>query len=531
MRPFIMVHPLFIFILCIRTSHQINNGLGRTPQMGWEGWNYLGCNFNEKVIKQTADAMVGTCLAALGYEYVQVDCWQLSRDAQGTIQADPEKFPNGIPALVDYVHSRKLKFGIYSDAGVKTCDNLPGSLHYETNDANTYASWDVDYLKYDNCYDDGTKPEVRYPIMRDALNATGRPIFYAMCEWGIDQPALWAANVGNSWRTTDDIQDNWKSMLNNIDTNNEYSNKAGPGGWNDPDMLEVGNGGMTDAEYVTHFSLWSISKAPLMIGCDVSKMSAATLVTLSNPEVIAINQDKLGVQGKKVAFLWSKSSNSSTGVNLVNCSSLSSNVQSTRLQWKYNPQDGSITDGRCLSIENCNTEDGANIVVTDCQINDPQAKCQGKNQQWTVNTTDQTIITQLNGKCLQTFHPLGPAVDVQTCNKRDTQQWIWNLVNETIKNKHNNGYLTQVPELEVWAGDLDDGAVAVVLFNRGNSVTESITVQWSDIGFPISDSALVRDLWARKDLGSFRYNFTSPNIDPHSIMMLKISLFATSENN
>ncbi len=166
-------------------------------------------------------------------------------------------------------------------------------------------------------------------------------------------------------------------------------------------MLEVGNGGMTDAEYVTHFSLWAISKAPLLIGCDVSKMSAATLATLTNPEVIAINQDQQGVQGKKVAFSWSKSSNSSTGVNLVNCSSFSSNAQPKRLQWKYNAQDGSIrsvTDGRCLSIENCNTADGASIVVTDCQINDPQAKCQGKNQQWTVNTTDQTIVSQLDGK-------------------------------------------------------------------------------------------------------------------------------------
>lgn len=158
---------------------------------------------------------------------------------------------------------------------------------------------------------------------------------------------------------------------------------------------------MTDAEYVTHFSLWAISKAPLLIGCDISKMSAATLATLTNPEVIAINQDKLGVQGKKVAFSWSTVSNSSTGVNLVNCSSSASDAQPKRLQWKYNAQDGSIrsvTDGKCLSIENCNTADGANIVVANCEIGDPQAKCQGKNQQWTVNTTDQTIVSQLDQK-------------------------------------------------------------------------------------------------------------------------------------
>lgn len=167
-------------------------------------------------------------------------------------------------------------------------------------------------------------------------------------------------------------------------------------------MLEVGNGGMTDAEYVTHFSLWAISKAPLLIGCDLSKMSAATLATLTNPEVIAINQDPLGVQGKKVAFAWSsQSSNTSTGVGLTNCSSSSSNGQPKRLQWKYNAQDGSIrsiTDGRCLSIENCNTADGADVVVTDCHVDDPQAPCQGKNQKWILNTTDQTIVSQLNGK-------------------------------------------------------------------------------------------------------------------------------------
>ncbi len=165
-------------------------------------------------------------------------------------------------------------------------------------------------------------------------------------------------------------------------------------------MLEIGNGGMTDAEYISHFSLWAISKAPLLIGCDVTNMSAVTLATLTNPEVIAVNQDALGVQGKKVAFAWSQSPNTSTGVALANCSSFSSNVEPKRLQWKYNTQDGSIRsvpNGKCLSIENCDTSDGANIVVTDCQINDPQAKCQGKNQQWTYNTGDQTIVSKLDG--------------------------------------------------------------------------------------------------------------------------------------
>ncbi|CAF1364364.1 unnamed protein product [Rotaria sordida] len=522
-----MLLKIFLFLFFIHTSHQLNNGLGRTPQMGWEGWNYLGCNFNEKVIQQTADAMVATGLAALGYEYVEVDCWQLSRDAQGTIQADPEKFPNGIPALVDYVHSRKLKFGIYSDAGFKTCDDLPGSLHYETKDANTYASWGVDYLKYDNCYDDGTKPEVRYPIMRDALNATGRPIFFAMCEWGIDSPALWAANVGNSWRTTQDIKDNWKSMLYNIDINNEFADRAGPGGWNDPDMLEVGNGGMTDTEYVSHFSLWAISKAPLLIGCDVTKMSAATLSTLTNPEVIAVNQDPLGIQGKKVAFQPSQLQNASSDVIVVNCSSFSLNINPERFQWRYYSQDGSIRsvfDGRCLSIENCSSTETVNIVMNECHIDDPHAQCQGKNQQWIINTVDQTIISKMNGKCLNVYNFDGPNVDVHTCNKQDNQEWIWNSMDGTVRNKYNGACLTSEAELEIWAGPLSDGSQAVLLFNRVNSGSEPITVEWSDIGFPTNHSAIVRDLWARKDLGTFTGSYTSPNIDHHAVVMLKITL-------
>ncbi len=166
-------------------------------------------------------------------------------------------------------------------------------------------------------------------------------------------------------------------------------------------MLEVGNGGMTDSEYVTHFSLWAISKAPLIIGCDVSKMSPATLATLTNPEVIAINQDPLGVQGKKVAFASTRLTNVSAEAVVANCSSLSSKLDPKGLQWTFNPQDGSIRsmlNGRCLSIESCSTTEAANIVLNDCHINDPQAQCQGKNQQWTVNTADQTIVSQMDGK-------------------------------------------------------------------------------------------------------------------------------------
>lgn len=289
---------VLLICLCMLGVYGLDNGLGRTPPMGWNSWNYFTCNINEGIVRSIADAIVSTGLKDLGYTYVNIDdCWAVSRNASGYIEVDPVAFPSGMKALADYVHSKGLKFGIYSDAGTMTCGRRPGSLGYEKQDAMTYAEWGVDYLKYDNCYNQGLDPIPRYTAMRDALNATGRPIYYSLCEWGQKQPALWAAEIGNSWRTTMDIMDVWPSMLFNIDRNNVWHKYAGPGGWNDPDMLEVGNGGMNDTEYRTHFSLWALAKAPLLLGMNVANMSAATLEIISNREVIAVNQDPLGVQG------------------------------------------------------------------------------------------------------------------------------------------------------------------------------------------------------------------------------------------
>jgi len=359
----------------------LNNGLGLTPQMGWNSWNHFGCNVNENVIRQTIDAFLTTGLVDYGYNYVNVDdCWASSRDSSGAIVADPKTFPSGMAALATYAHSRGLKFGLYSDAGYKTCALRPGSLGYESIDARTYAKWGVDYLKYDNCDPDSSTPEVRYPVMRDALNATGRQIFYSMCEWGVDNPATWAPLVGNSWRTTGDISDNWGSMTSNLDQNEGLFPYAGPGGWNDPDMLEVGNGGMTFDEYKSHFSLWCLIKAPLLIGCDVTNLNNQTLYILKSAEVIAVNQDPLGVQGYRVS-------------------------------------------------------------------------------------------------------------------------------------KNGN--------LEVWAGPLQGGSYAVVLFNRGSS-SSTITANWSDIGLHDSVNASVRDLWARKTLGNFVGSFSS-NVNSHGVIMVTVT--------
>ena len=220
------------------------------------------------------------------------------------IQPDPLTFPDGIAPIAQYAHSLKLKFGLYSDAGTNTCQGRPGSLGYEQIDATTYAAWGVDYLKYDNCNNEGIPPRQRYPTMRDALAAAGRPIFYSMCEWGQDDPALWAPAVGNSWRTTGDISNSWGSMMGNILRNDVWWPFAAPGGWNDPDMLECPNpaqpGALTESEFRVHFTLWAVAKAPLIIGCTLSSLSQETLAVLRNDEVIAVNQDDLGVQGRLI---------------------------------------------------------------------------------------------------------------------------------------------------------------------------------------------------------------------------------------
>ncbi len=295
-------------------------GLASTPPMGWNSWNNFGCNVSEDMIRQMADAMVKSGMKDAGYRYVVIDdCWQVERDASGNIVADSKHFPSGIKALVDYVHSLGLKFGIYSDAGSKTCANRPGSLGHEYQDALQYATWGVDYLKYDWCNTTTQDAQAAYALIRNGLNATGRPIVLSICEWGTAKPWLWGKTVGgNLWRTTGDISDKWETkdkhrlgVLDILDMQDGLESYAGPGHWNDPDMLEVGNGGMTTNEYRAHFSLWSILSAPLLAGNDLRDMKPEIHDILTNKEVIAVNQDPLGSQGRRVhkdgdLEVWSK---------------------------------------------------------------------------------------------------------------------------------------------------------------------------------------------------------------------------------
>jgi alpha-galactosidase len=363
--------------------------LARTPPMGWNSWNRFGCDVSEALIKETADAMVAIGMQAAGYQYVVIDdCWQVARDARGTIVADAQRFPSGMKALADYVHARGLKFGLYSDAGAKTCQRRPGSSGYEAEDARQYAAWGVDYLKYDWCHTDGVDPRIAYPTMRDALRATGRPIVFSLCEWGRSQPWTWARGVGHLWRTTEDIQDcfdclrDWggAGWVRILDKQAGLEKYAGPGGWNDPDMLEVGNGGLTLAESRAHFSFWALLAAPLMAGNDLRTVSAETRAILTNREVIAVDQDVLGVQGRRVR------------------------------------------------------DDG---------------------------------------------------------------------------------------DLEVWAKEVDGGAQAVILFNRGKSEA-AVPVSWHEIGLPHDARPLVRDLWTHTDLGRLPAPYVA-RVPSHDVVMVRVT--------
>lgn len=285
-------------------------GIADTPQMGWNSWNHFGCNIDEQIIRDVADAMVESGMKAAGYEYINIDdCWHGERDEQGFIQPHAEHFPSGMKALADYVHGKGLKLGIYSDAGATTCAGRPGSRGHEYQDALTYARWGIDYVKYDWCDTDNINPEGAYTTMRDAIRAAGRPMVLSICEWGDNRPWEWAREIGHSWRTTGDIYPCWNCELGHgswsswgvlpiLDKQAGLRQYAGPGHWNDMDMLEVGNG-MTVQEDIAHFSIWAMLASPLIAGNDLRTMSRQTRDILTNEAVIAVNQDGLGIQAMK----------------------------------------------------------------------------------------------------------------------------------------------------------------------------------------------------------------------------------------
>ena len=319
---------------CARVSIS-SNGLANTPPMGWSSWNSFGTQIDDELVRNIADAMVASGMRDAGYVYVNIDDgWQGTRDAEGNLHGNAH-FPD-MRALADYIHSKGLKLGVYSSPGKLTCDGYVGSYGHEKQDAATFAAWGVDYLKYDWCSASSEYPDrdipTAYGKMAGALRATGRPILFSVCDYGGDDVTRWAPELGaNLWRTTVDIHANWTSMLDNIERQADDARFAGPGHWNDPDMLEVGNEGMSVDEYRTHMSLWALSAAPLIAGNDVRAISASTAEILLNQEVIAIDQDPLGKQAamarEGTLETWTKPlADGGVAVGFVNLDSLPERV-------------------------------------------------------------------------------------------------------------------------------------------------------------------------------------------------------------
>lgn len=308
-----------LIALAVPAFAQKFEGLALTPPMGWNSWNTFAGNINESVVRETAEALISSGMKDAGYVYVVIDdTWSLrERDPNGALVADPAKFPSGMKALGDWLHAKGLKFGIYSCAGRKTCGGYPGSWGHEYEDARIFASWGVDYLKYDWCNAGTADAKDAYTRMRDALYAAKRPVVFSLCEWGTAKPWEWGADVGHLWRTTGDIYDSyngvkgwemgWKRILDlqydlvkNSQGYDGIAKYAGPGHWNDPDMMEVGSKGLSLAESRAHFSFWAILAAPLMAGNDVRHMSEEIRAILTDKEVLAIDQDSLGKEGFRV---------------------------------------------------------------------------------------------------------------------------------------------------------------------------------------------------------------------------------------
>ncbi|HWI94000.1 MAG TPA: glycoside hydrolase family 27 protein [Flavisolibacter sp.] len=308
-----IIRLFFVFLICASTVQlfaQKFENLAPTPPMGWNSWNTFQTNINEELVKGIADVMVASGMKDAGYTYIVLDDgWMtMERDAKtGDLIPDPKKFPNGLKPVIEYVHSKGLKFGLYNCAGTKTCAGYPGTRGYEYQDARFYASLNIDYLKFDWCNTEGINAKEAYTTMSKALKTAGRAIVFSLCEWGNNKPWFWAEPVGQLWRTTGDITaqfdgikdyGNWHAngVMTIVDMQDTLRKYAGPNHWNDPDMLEVGNG-LTAAENRSHFSLWAMLAAPLMAGNDIRKMDENTRTVLTNKDVIAVNQDASGIQG------------------------------------------------------------------------------------------------------------------------------------------------------------------------------------------------------------------------------------------
>jgi hypothetical protein len=358
--------------------------------------------------------------------------------------------------------------------------------------------------------------------MRDSLNATNHSIFYSLCQWGQEKVATWAKDVGNSWRTTGDISDSWNSMISIIDENDRWYKYAGPGGWNDPDMLEVGNGGMTIEEYKTHFGLWAISKAPLLIGCDITNMTQEIKDILTNTEIIALNQDSLGYQGRKIKH--TSIDLSEDKYNLIPNVVEVANCNGKKEQKWYIKEDGSIRNNNedlCLEIPSCSIK-YTQAETNKCHIGNKTECGESKNQEWIYDKENKTIKSKLfKNRCLTLISPKYFYVQARNCTYDKNQIWQYDEDQHTFKiiNKCLTVYKDD-EATEVWVQNLSNYSYAVLLMNKG-SLHNEVEIDWNEIGF-WSTNAKLRDLWERKDMGIFQHGY-KVTLKSHQSQLLKVT--------
>ena len=547
----------WLLLLSLSSTRGLNNGFTK-PTLGFNSWNSFACNVNETLMRTTMDLFVAHGLDNAGFTTIGVDdCWASARAPNGTLLADPMSFPSGMAALANYAHARGLKFGIYSSNSATTCAGRPGSFGWESQDAATFAAWGVDLLKYDNCGDqrDIGTPESRYPVMRDALNITGRPIVFAACEWAVDFPATWMAPVANSWRTTYDIQNTWQCVVPHVDWNNVFAAFAGPGHYNDLDILESGNGVLTADESRAHFSLWAIMKSPLLIGCDLrSPACIAEVPMFTNPEVLAVSQDDLGVQAVRIA-------SSGEGGIPVGKSGLCGkeelpqnsilavcNATDPLQQWTSFPNGTLLmaATGECLQLDSgqggcCSQawEVWTNNAASGL-CNDPASCCGARQQLWAYDATARRVTNNASGQCL-TVHGGGMHnVGVSPCTPALSgfQAWDWEGVGSdgsvgrfvssaTPPGSTDPFCLARTGDVrpgavEVWAGPLAGGDTVVLFFNRNEGAATNISVAWGDLGWPPSRTVSVRDLWGRVDVGEASGAYVAVGVPVHGVALVRM---------
>jgi alpha-galactosidase len=536
----------------------LDNDVGRTPILGFNSWNIFACAVNETLMRDTMDAFVSLGLRDAGYVYVGVDdCWAKSRDpTTSVIQPDPATFPSGMAALADYAHARGLKFGLYSSNSPNTCDGRPGSFGYETLDAQTYASWGVDLLKYDNCGDMHTigQPEARYPVMRDALNATGRQMIFAACEWAVDFPGTWMAPVAHSWRATYDIQNTWECVVPHLDWINVYADFAGPGHFNDGDILESFNGVLTKDESVAHLALWAAMKSPLLIGCDLRQPECQSGVPyFTNPELLAISQDALGAQARRVAASGGDKGVPHGKSGLCGTEELPQNTiiapcdpADPFQRWTVQ-SNGSILlaqTGECLQLDSgqgghCSQEWDVwynNAASSLC--NDPASSCAGKQELWSYNVPGRTLTNAASSQCLTVHAGALHNVGLLPCSPiiGGLQSWDWNaptgqfVSSAAPPDSGNRKFcLARTKDvlggaLETWAGPLANGDLVVILFNRNYASPVQMTASWADLGLDPAKRMAVRDVLARADNGTATGSFaTASPVPVHGVAVLRLS--------